>query len=195
MANGGATYQVRGCYDSSDNYGLSNAVETETQREYHEIYNLETGVSLTIQHCGLRNQPVSRSSTRGIKMVHVPGYENPVVERGEYREVNLNGAAVFFDREEAEAFEAMSGCLVCFITPGGTNYTGILNSVETTPMGLRTDCTFKLTKADGEAVEQTVNLPAFDINVETGSLIMTASDSYTGPEFTINKLGDLEVRQ
>ncbi len=37
VANGTATYQVRGCYDSSDHYGLSNAVETETQREYHEI--------------------------------------------------------------------------------------------------------------------------------------------------------------
>lgn len=195
VANGAATYQVRGCYDSSDHYGLSNAVETETLREYHEIYNLETGVTLTIQHCGLRNQPVSRSSTRDISMVHVPGYENPVVERGEYRDVNLNGAAVFFDREEAAAFEAMSGCLVCFMTPDGINYTGVLNSVEITPMGLRTDCTFQLTKADGEAVEQSVSLPAFDIDVETGSLIMTASDSYTGPGFAINRLGDLEVRQ
>ena len=195
VANGTATYQVRGCYDSSDHYGLSNAVETETQREYHEIYNMETGVTMTIQHCGLRNQPVSRSSTRDISMVHVPGYEHPVVERGEYRDVNLNGAAVFFDREEAAAFEAMSGCLVCFMTPEGINYTGVLNSVETTPMGLRTDCTFQLTKTDGEAVEQAVNLPAFDIDVETGSLIMTASDSYTGPGFAINRLGDLEVRQ
>lgn len=195
VANGVASYQVRGCYDSSDHYGLSNAVETETQREYHEIYNLETGVAMTIQHCGLRNQPVSRSSTRDISMVHVPGYEHPVVERGEYRDVNLNGAAVFFDREEAADFEAMSGCLVCFMTPEGINYTGVLNSVETTPMGLRTDCTFQLTKTDGEAVEQTVNLPAFDIDLETGSLIMTTSDSYDGPGFAINRLGDLEVRQ
>lgn len=195
VANGTATYQVRGCYDNSDHYGLSNAVETETQREYHEIYNMETGVTMTIQHCGLRNQPVSRSNTRDISMVHVPGYEHPVVERGEYRDVNLNGAAVFFDREEAAAFEAMSGCLVCFMTPEGINYTGVLNSVETTPMGLRTDCTFKLIKADGEAVEQSVTLPAFDIDVETGSLIMTTSDSYTGPGFVINRLGDLEVRQ
>lgn len=195
VANGVASYQVRGCYDSSNHYGLSNAVETETQREYHEIYNMETGVTMTIQHCGLRNQPVSRSSTRDISVVHVPGYEHPVVERGEYRDVNLNGAAVFFDREEAADFEAMSGCLVCFMTPEGMNYTGVLNSVETTPMGLRTDCTFQLTKADGEAVEQSVSLPAFDIDVETGSLIMTASDSYTGPGFTINRLGDMEVRQ
>lgn len=195
VANGVASYQVRGCYDNGDDYGLSNTVETETKREYHEIYNLETGVTMTIQHCGLRNQPVSRSSTRDISMVHVPGYEHPVVERGEYRDVNLNGAAVFFDREEAADFEAMSGCLVCFMTPGGINYTGVLNSVETTPMGLRTDCTFKLTKADGEAVEQSVSLPAFDIDVETGSLIMTTSDSYAGPGFAINRLGDLEVRQ
>ena len=195
VANGTATYQVRGCYDNSDHYGLSNAVETETQREYHEIYNMETGVTMTIQHCGLRNQQVSRSSTRDISMVHVPGYEHPVVERGEYRDVNLNGAAVFFDREEAADFEAMSGCLVCFMTPEGINYTGVLNSVETTPMGLRTDCTFQLTKTDGEAVEQTVNLPAFDIDLETGSLIMTTSDSYAGPAFAINRLGDLEVRQ
>lgn len=195
VANGTATYQVRGCYDNSNHYGLSNAVETETQREYHEIHNMETGVTMTIQHCGLRNQPVSRSSTRDISMVHVPGYEHPVVERGEYRDVNLNGAAVFFDREEAADFEAMSGCLVCFMTPDGINYTGVLNSVETTPMGLRTDCTFQLTKTDGEAVEQTVNLPYFDIDVETGSLIMTTSDSYVGPGFSINRLGDLEVIQ
>lgn len=195
VANGMASYQVRGCYDNSNHYGLSNAVETETQREYHEIYNMETGVAMTIKHCGLRNQPVSRSSTRDISMVHVPGYEHPVVERGEYRDVNLNGAAVFFDREEAADFEAMSGCLVCFMTPEGINYTGVLNSVETTPMGLRTDCTFQLTKTDGEAAEQTVNLPAFDIDVETGSLIMTTSDSYAGPGFAINRMGDLEVRQ
>lgn len=195
VANGTTTYQVRGCYDNSNHYGMSNAVETETQREYHEIYNMETGVTMTIQHCGLRNQPVSRSSTRDISMVHVPGYEHPVVERGEYRDVNLNGAAVFFDREEAADFEAMSGCLVCFMTPEGINYTGVLNSVETTPMGLRTDCTFQLTKTDGEAVEQTVNLPDFDIDVETGSLIMITSDSYAGPGFSINRLGDLEVMQ
>lgn len=195
VANGTATYQVRGCYDNSNHYGMSNAVEAETQREYHEIYNMETGVTMTIQHCGLRNQPVSRSSTRDISMVHVPGYEHPVVERGEYRDVNLNGAAVFFDRAAAADFEAMSGCLVCFMTPEGINYTGVLNSVETTPMGMRTDCTFQLTKTDGEAVEQTVNLPAFDIDVETGSLFMTTSDSYAGPGFAINRMGDLEVRQ
>ena len=44
-------------------------------------------------------------------------------------------------------------------------------------------------------MEQTVNLPAFDIDLETGSLIMTTSDSYAGPGFAINRLGDLEVRQ
>ena len=81
------------------------------------------------------------------------------------------------------------------MTPEGINYTGVLNSVETTPMGLRTDCTFQLTKTDGEAVEQTVNLPDFDIDVETGSLIMTTSDSYAGPGFSINRLGGLEVMQ
>lgn len=195
VANGSATYQVRGCYESSNNYGLSNAVETDTRREYHEIYNLETGVTMTIQHCGLRNQTVSHSSTRDISMVHVPGFEHPVVERGEYRDLNINGAAVFFTREDAMALEDMSGCLVCFMTPDGVNYTGVLNSVEITPMGLRTDCTFKLTKADGLAVEQTVNVPTFDIDVESGSLIMTTSDSYGGPVFAINRMGDLEVSQ
>lgn len=195
VANGSVTYQVRGCYESSNNYGLSNSVETDTRREFHEIYNLETGVTMTIQHCGLRNQTVSHSSTRDISMVHVPGFEHPVVERGEYRDLNINGAAVFFTREDAMALEDMSGCLVCFMTPDGVNYTGVLNSVEITPMGLRTDCTFKLTKADGLAVEQTVNVPTFDIDVESGSLIMTTSDSYGGPVFAINRMGDLEVSQ
>lgn len=195
VANGDATYQVRGCYDSSNNYGLSNAVETETRREYHQIYNLETGVTMIIQHCGLRNQTVSHSSTRDISMVHVPGLEYPVVERGEYRDLNINGAAVFFRREDAMTLEAMSGFLVCFMTPDGVNYTGVLNSVEITPMGLRTDCTFKLTKADGLAVEQTVSVPTFDIDVESGSLIMNTSDSYGGSVFAVNRMGDLEVRQ
>lgn len=191
--NGAVSYQVRGCYADSNNYGLSNAENVEIKSEYYIFYDMEFKSALEVRHCGLRNQQVTRNNERDISFIHIPGREYPAVERSEFRDENMNGAAVFFFADEAERFNALSGRLVCIKTPDGKSYIGILNGIEITPTGLRYDCVFKLTSVSAELRYAEVNLATFDIDPETGSLIMTSSDNYGGPEFSINAVGDLEV--
>lgn len=194
-ANGEASYQVRGCYASNNYYGLSNIVSSTINLRYYRFRDLESGEALDVQHCGLRNQTVTHNNRRDVSLVHVPGYQYPIAERSEYRDVAIQGAAVFFDQPDARQFEAFSGRFVCIMTPGGENYAGYLTSVEVTPIGqTRWDCTFSLTLADGQADYPGTDTPDFYFDLETGELMMGASDSYDGPEFVINSLGGLEVK-
>lgn len=193
-ANGEASYQVRGCYDDSNFYGLSNIVSSIINLKYYRFRDLESGEALEVQHCGLRNQTVTHNNRRDVSLVHVPGYQYPIAERSEYRDVSVQGATVFFTKTDAQQFEAFSGRFVCIMAPGGDNYTGYLSSVEVTPIGQRRwDCTFSLTLADGQASYPGTGTPDFYLDFETGELMMGSSDSYDGPEFTINTFGSLEV--
>ena len=193
-ANGEASHQVRGCYDDSNFYGLSNIVSSTIILKYYKFRDLESGEALDVQHCGLRNQTVTHNNRRDVSLVHVPGYQHPIAERSEYRDVSVQGAAVFFNRADAQQFEAFSGRFVCIMAPGGDNYTGYLSSVEVTPIGQRRwDCTFSLTLADGQASYPGTGTPDFYLDFETGELMMGSSDSYDGPEVTINTFGSLEV--
>lgn len=193
-ANGEASYQVRGCYDDSNFYGLSNIVSSTINLKYYRFRDLESGEALDVQHCGLRNQTVTHNNRRDVSLVHVPGYQYPIAERSEYRDVSVQGAAVFFTKTDAQQFEAFSGRFVCIMAPGGNNYTGYLSSVEVTSIGQRRwDCTFSLTLADGQASYPGTGTPDFYLDFETGELMMGSSDSYDGPEFTINTFGSLEV--
>lgn len=193
-ANGEASYQVRGCYDESNFYGLSNIVSSTINLKYYRFRDLESGEALDVQHCGLRNQTVTHNNRRDVSLVHVPGYQYPIAERSEYRDVSVQGAAVFFTKTDAQQFEAFSGRFVCIMAPGGDNYTGYLSSVEVTPIGQRRwDCTFSLTLADGQASYPGTDTPDFYLDFDTGELMMGSSDSYDGPEFTINTFGSLEV--
>lgn len=193
-ANGSVRYQVRGCYNDSDNYGLSNTAAVTVERKYYEIYDMENGTVLTVRYCGLENQQITRANSRGVTLTHVPGYAHPVAERSEFYDEAIDGAAVFFDAGDVKAFESLAGRLVCILTPQGSNYIGILNNVEITAQGVRTDASFKLTRVSAMASYATT-AAGFEIDLETGHLIMTAPDIYDGPQFRLTEAGHLEVTQ
>lgn len=195
MVNGSVRYQVRGCYDGNNDYGLSDAVAVTVERRYYEIYDMEGGATLTVRYCGLRNQQVARANSRDVTLTHVPGYAHPVAERSEFYDEAMDGSAVFFDRGDVETFESLVGRLVCVLTPQGSNYIGVLNSVELTAQGVRTDASFKLTRVSAVASYATTAAASFEIDLETGHLIMTTSDNYDGPEFRLTEAGHLEVTQ
>lgn len=193
-ANGNVRYQVRGCYNDSDNYGLSNSAEVTVERKYYEIYDMESGVTLTVRYCGLSDQQVSRANSRAVTLTHVPGYTHPVAERSEFYDEALDGAAVFFSATDVTAFESLGGKLVCVMTPYGSNIIGLLNNIELTTQGLRTEVSFKLTRVSAMASYATT-AAGFVIDLETGHLIMTAPDIYDGPQFRLTEAGHLEVTQ
>ncbi len=194
-ANGSVRYQVRGCYDGSNNYALSNTAAVTVERKYYEIYDMEGGTTLTVRYCGLRNQQVVRANSRDVTLTHVPGYAHPVAERSEFYDEAMDGAAVFFDADDAETFENLAGRLVCVLSPQGSNYIGVLNSIEMTAQGVRTDASFKLTRVSAVASYATTANASFEIDLETGHLIMTASDNYDGAIFRLTEAGHLEVTQ
>ena len=43
LSSGNVTYQVRGCYADSSNYGLSSAVTVDVRAEVHQVSDLDTG--------------------------------------------------------------------------------------------------------------------------------------------------------
>lgn len=129
---GSVTYRVRGCYDESDNYGVSNAVTAEILPDTAMICDLESGTwqRLPLSETILRSNRISRAAT--ISTVHLSGLAYPVAERTEFRDMAVQISCAFTakNRAAALALEALVGRLVCAKTTQGDMVTGYLAALE-----------------------------------------------------------------
>ena len=82
---GSVTYRVRGCYDESDNYGVSNSDTVEILPETNMICDLETGVWLEMRLSETQLRTNRTSFSAGVSTVHLAGLAYPVEERSEQR--------------------------------------------------------------------------------------------------------------
>lgn len=129
---GSVTYRVRGCYDESDNYGVSNTVTAEILPDTAMICDLESGTwqRLPLSETILRTNRISR--TAAISTVHLSGIAYPVAERTEFRDMAMQISCAFTakNRAAALALEALVGRLVCAKTTQGDMVTGYLTALE-----------------------------------------------------------------
>lgn len=129
---GSVTYRVRGCYDESDNYGVSNTVTAEILPDTAMICDLESGTwqRLPLSETILRTNRISR--TAAISTVHLSGLAYPVAERTEFRDMAMQISCAFTakNRAAALALEALVGRLVCAKTTQGDMATGYLTALE-----------------------------------------------------------------
>lgn len=129
---GSVTYRVRGCYDESDNYGVSNTVTAEILPDTAMICDLESGTwqRLPLSETILRTNRISR--TAAISTVHLSGLAYPVAERTEFRDMAMQISCAFTakNRAAALALEALVGRLVCAKTTQGDMVTGYLTALE-----------------------------------------------------------------
>ena len=129
---GSVTYRVRGCYDESDNYGVSNSDTVEILPETNMICDLETGVwlEMSLSETQLRTNITSFSA--GVSTVHLEGLAYPVEERSEQRDRALSVACAWThaQRAAALALEALVGRLVCLKDRYGNMVIGSLPSLE-----------------------------------------------------------------
>ena len=129
---GSVTYRVRGCYDESDNYGVSNTVTAEILPDTAMICDLESGTwqRLPLSETILRANRISR--TAAISTVHLSGLAYPVAERTEFRDMAMQISCAFTakNRAAALALEALVGRLVCAKTTQGDMVTGYLTALE-----------------------------------------------------------------
>lgn len=133
LSSGSTTYQVRGCYADSSNYGLSSAVTvTITTGQYVTLYGIASGKKVTLKHCGLKNQPVQNAINRDIQYIFMYGSTYPHAERSEFVTKKVGGTAVFLPGEDKAGFDALIGELVCLKTQPGEMVIGYLNETSDT---------------------------------------------------------------
>lgn len=129
---GSVTYRVRGCYDDSDNYGVSNSNTVEILPETNTICDLSTGVwlDMRLSETQLRTNRVSFAA--GVSTIHLAGLAYPVEERSEQRNRSLAVACAWphSQRASALALEALVGRLVCLKDHYGNMAIGTLPSLE-----------------------------------------------------------------
>nr|DAW55717.1 MAG TPA: hypothetical protein [Caudoviricetes sp.] len=131
LSSGSTTYQVRGCYADSSNYGLSSAVTaTITTGQYVTLYGIASGKKVTLKHCGLKNQPVQNAINRDIQYIFMYGSTYPHAERSEFVTKKVGGTAVFLPGEDKAGFDALIGELVCLKTQSGEMVIGYLNETS-----------------------------------------------------------------
>ena len=129
---GSVTYRVRGCYDESDNYGVSNSDTVEVLPETNMICDLETGVWLEMRLSETQLRTNRTSFSAGVSTVHLAGLAYPVEERSEQRDRALSVACAWphAQRATALALEALVGRLVCLKDRYGNMAIGSLPSLE-----------------------------------------------------------------
>lgn len=129
---GSVTYRVRGCYDDSDNYGVSNSDTVEILPETNTICDLSTGVwlDMRLSETQLRTNRVSFAA--GVSTIHLAGLAYPVEERSEQRDRSLAVACAWPHSQLASALalEALVGRLVCLKDHYGNMAVGTLPSLE-----------------------------------------------------------------
>lgn len=126
---GGVRYQVRGCYDNSDNYSLSEAVEVTVSTEKVRLYDMERGEWLHFLYDSSAHRSTGLSMSQDIQYVQLSGHTYPVAERSEFKSRALRIACVCADGAERQALRALLGHLTCCKTPEGNMTIGYPASI------------------------------------------------------------------
>lgn len=126
---GGVRYQVRGCYDNSDNYSLSEAVEVTVSTDKVRLYDMERGEWLHFLYDSSAHRSTGLTLTQDIQYVQLSGHVFPVAERSEFKSRALRITCVCADDAERQALRALLGHLTCCKTPEGNMTIGYPASI------------------------------------------------------------------
>ena len=122
-------YQVRGCYDNSDNYSLSEAVEITVSTDKVRLYDMERGEWLHFLYDSSAHRSTGLSLSQDIQYVQLSGHTYPVAERSEFKSRALRITCVCADDAERQSLRALLGHLTCCKTPEGNMTIGYPASI------------------------------------------------------------------
>lgn len=123
-------YQVRGCYDNSDNYSLSEAVEVTVSTDNVRLYDMERGEWLHFLYDSSAHRSTGLSLSQDIQYVQLSGHTYPVAERSEFKSRALRITCVCADDAERQSLRALLGHLTCCKTPEGNMTIGYPASIS-----------------------------------------------------------------
>lgn len=130
LSVGLCSYQIRGCYAESYNYGLSNLVEVDIIPDVPVLIDLKSGDILRLPLSEQQHRTWAWSRSISANSYHVAGRALPSVDVGEYIDESLSGTVSFDEAADIRAFNGMLGRLVCLKTDGGDMAIGILTALN-----------------------------------------------------------------
>lgn len=153
MAIDTVSYQVRGCFTDSGNYGLSDEVPAVISVDCVTVSDLDTGAVLPLPYSDSAHRATSRQTMRSVQLVQLSGRRYPVAERGEAYSDSIDVACLFYRSEDCAALEALVGHMVNVKTPEGWMVSGCLSGLSSrADGGFYTVYTFTVTQTDMEEV-------------------------------------------
>lgn len=129
---GEALYVVRGCYNSSNNYGLSNMVTVMIIPEEPVIKTLGDDDWLHMPYSSQQHRTYKASMARDVQAVKLSGHRYPVAEASEFYTDSLAINCAFLREACPLRLEKMLGQLVCLKTPSGEMAIGTLDKLSKT---------------------------------------------------------------
>lgn len=129
LSSGSTTYQVRGCFDGSSNYGLSSAVTVDVRAEVHQVSDLDTGQTLRLPYSDSQHRQTTRTLSRQVELLQLSGAYYPVAVEVDSGTDSLSITAALLDESEIRQLMGLVGKLVCAKTPQGDMVIGYITSL------------------------------------------------------------------
>lgn len=129
LSSGDVTYQVRGCFDGSSNYGLSSAVTVDIRAEVHQVSDLDTGLTLRLPYSDSQHRQTTRTLSRQVELLQLSGAYYPVAVEVDSGTDALSITAALVDDEQVRKLMGLVGKLVCAKTPQGDMVIGYITSL------------------------------------------------------------------
>lgn len=129
LSSGDVTYQVRGCFDGSGNYGLSSAVTVDIRAEVHQVSDLDTGLTLRLPCSDSQHRQTTRTVSRQVELLQLSGAHYPVAVEVDSGTDALSITAALLDESEIRQLMGLVGKLVCAKTPQGDMVIGYITSL------------------------------------------------------------------
>ena len=129
LSSGSVTYQVRGCYDSSGNYGISQAVTVDVRAGVHQVSDLDTGLTLRLPYSDSQHRQTTRTLSRQVELLQLSGAYYPVAVEVDSGTDSLSITAAITDDDQVRQLLGLVGKLVCAKTPQGDMVIGYITSL------------------------------------------------------------------
>nr|DAT45014.1 MAG TPA: Oligo alginate lyase [Caudoviricetes sp.] len=129
LSSGNVTYQVRGCFDGSSNYGLSSAVTVDIRAEVHQVSDLDTGQTLRLPYSDSQHRQTTRTVSRQVELLQLSGAFYPVAVEVDSGTDSLSITAAITDEAQVQQLMGLVGKLVCAKTPQGDMVIGYITSL------------------------------------------------------------------
>lgn len=148
LSSGSVSYQVRGCFDGSSNYGLSSAVTVDIRAEVHQVSDLDTGQTLRLPYSDSQHRQTTRTVSRQVELLQLSGAYYPVAVEVDSGTDTLTITAAMTAAGQVRQLMELVGKLVCAKTPQGDMVIGYITSIPKQHDGFINVFSFTIERVD-----------------------------------------------